>query len=87
MYNVEDKEDTMKLFGDKYPEKPNWVMCPICFWSGKIKCPSCEGTGREYPGVPDSRPCSTCNGKGKVPCWNCAGFGKIKKQYEIYPGC
>ncbi len=69
----------MSLFGNDYSKKENWVMCPRCFYSGKIKCPSCGGTGLEYPSNSKSGPCSQCNGTGKIQCYNCAGFGKVKK--------
>ena len=65
------------------------VPCSHCHQSGVVKCPECNGTGREEyedgnyaSGETRMRTaaCHECGGRGKVPCPECNGTGQI----EVY---
>ncbi len=65
------------------------VPCSHCHQSGVVKCPECNGTGREQYEAGNystgetrvrTTACHECGGTGKIPCPKCNGTGKI----EIY---
>ncbi len=77
VFSIENKERAKEPF----------VLCHACKGSGKMKCPSCEGSGREqyvdgYYASGEERiktgACSECSGSGKVDCPECDGQGKME---------
>lgn len=69
----------------KRSEEPT-IQCDHCHGSGVVKCPSCNGSGREsyvdgYYASGEERiktgACSECGGSGRVPCPECNGKGVI----------
>lgn len=62
------------------------IPCDHCHGSGVVKCPGCNGSGREsyedgnYASGEvrmKTGPCSECGGTGRVPCEECNGKGVI----------
>ena len=77
IFSIENKERA----------KDPYILCQHCNGAGKIKCPSCEGSGREqyvdgYFASGEERiktgACPTCFGSGKIDCPKCNGLGKIE---------
>ena len=50
-------------------------MCPKCYGSGEMECPSCGGEGYDYF---DGGQCDRCNGTGEITCDRCGGSGDIE---------
>lgn len=64
-----------------------FFTCQNCRGTGKIKCPDCDGTGREQyeegyyaSGVERIRTvaCPECRGTGQISCPDCEGIGKVE---------
>ncbi|MFX0095778.1 MAG: hypothetical protein ACFFBD_28830 [Candidatus Hodarchaeota archaeon] len=86
-------------WGDKRSEVPIYDLklkpCAKCKGGGKIKCNSCQGSGKLFAEVnvivDAQKPrkekfgyqCGTCAGTGHVPCASCSGIGG---QYSYYLG-
>lgn len=55
--------------------------CVSCKGKGHIKCPNCEGSGKQrfvQSGLPLSYvPCEHCGGSGQKACPSCKGTGTI----------
>lgn len=51
--------------------------CSKCSGMGKVRCPSCGGTGHGSA-FSHSPFCSTCGGQSQVGCNQCGGRGKVR---------
>lgn len=52
--------------------------CPTCQGTGKVKCTSCNGTGRFTYGRSRIN-CVGCNGTGNANCDDCGGTGELEQ--------